>query len=161
LTLEEDLRAFLGSDAGRRVALVGIGSPIRSDDRVGLRVLELLEGKKLRDTLLISAETVPESYTGAIRDYNPTHMIMVDAAHFRGAPGEGRLIPTQQIQGTAVSTHSLPLHIFADYIRNTVCGNVALLGIQGVNIDFGESITPEVENGALKVAQVLEKVLGA
>jgi hydrogenase 3 maturation protease len=157
--LADDLGAFFGGVEGRRVVLVGIGSPIRGDDAVGLRVIELLEGMKLGDVLLLSTEIVPESYTGKIREFKPTHVLMIDAADFNGEPGEGRMIPTQQIGGVTMSTHSLPLTIFVDYLRKTLCSNVALLGVQSQNIGFGTGLTPEVEEGAQKIAKVLYEVL--
>jgi len=157
--LADDLGAFFGGAEGRRVVLVGIGSPIRGDDAVGLKIIELLEGRKLTDVLLLSTEIVPESYTGKIREFEPTHVLMIDAAHFNGEPGEGRMIPTQQIGGVTLSTHSLPLTIFADYLRKTLCSNVALLGVQYKNNGFGMGLTAEVGKGAKKIAKVLYEVL--
>jgi len=159
MALRAELHAFFGAAEGRRVVLVGIGSPIRRDDGVGLRVIELLEEKNLRNILLLRAETVPESYTGAIRDYSPTHILLIDAANFNGEPGEGKIIPTQMIANVSVSTHSLPLNIFADYVRKSICDNVKLLCIQGVEIGLGEGLTPEVEEGAKNVAELLYELL--
>ena len=159
MSLREELRVFLGGPKGRRVVLVGIGSPIRHDDVVGLKVLELLEGKLPPSVLLLSTETVPESYTGVIRDFAPTHVLLVDAANFKGAPGEGRIIPSRMIANVSISTHSLPLHIFINYIEKSICTNVALLGIQGVNIELGEGITSEVEEGASIVSKILIDLL--
>jgi hydrogenase 3 maturation protease len=158
MSLRAELRAFLGGAEGRRVVVVGVGSPIRLDDFVGLRVLELLEGRAPEGVLLLSTETVPESYTGSIRDFHPTHVLIVDAANFGGRPGEGRLIPPEAIANTSVSTHSLPLHIFISYVKKTICPNVALLGIQAAKIDMGEGLTPAVEEGAAEMAKLLTEL---
>jgi hydrogenase 3 maturation protease len=159
MALRGELKAFFGGRDDRRVVIVGIGSPIRHDDVVGLRVLELLEGKTPKNVLLLSTETVPESYTGAIRDFSPTHVLLLDAAHFNGTPGEGRIIPPQSIANISVSTHSLPLNIFIDYLKKSICENVILLGVQGVNIDLGEGLTPEVEGEARALADLLSEIL--
>ena len=159
MVLKESLEVFLGENSGRRVVLMGIGSPIRRDDAVGLRVIELLETMKLDDVLLLSTEIVPEGYTGKVREFKPTHVLMVDAAHFSGEPGEGRLIPTQLITGAAISTHNMPLTILADYIEKSICAKVALLGIQPVSIYFGEGLSPEVEAGAINISKILYEVL--
>ena len=159
MSLREELRVFLDGPVGRRVVLVGIGSPIRHDDVVGLKVLELLIGKLPQSVLLLSTETVPESYTGVIRDFAPTHVLLIDAANFKGDPGEGRIIPSIMIANVSISTHSLPLHIFINYIEKSICPNVALLGIQGVNIELGEGITPEIEEGASLVSKILIDLL--
>lgn len=160
MSLRKELRIFFGEPEGRRVVLVGIGSPIRHDDVVGLKVLELLQKKLPGSVLLLPTETVPESYTGAIRDFAPTHVLLLDAANFNGAPGEGRIIQIKMIANMSISTHRLPIHIFIDYIRKSICPNVALLGIQGVNIDIGEGLTPEVEEGATSIAEILVDLLG-
>src|SRR5512135_1114345 len=102
MSLRAELEAFLGDPEGRRVVLVGIGSPMRHDDVVGLKVLEYLEGKTPKNVLLLSTETVPESYTGAIRDFTPTHVILLDAADFKGSSGEGRIIPIKSIANTSI-----------------------------------------------------------
>ena len=159
MALRGELKAFFGGRDGRRVVLVGIGSPIRHDDVAGLRVLELLEGKTPKNVLLLPTEIVPESYTGSIRDFSPTHVLLIDAAHFSGTPGEGRIIPSQSIANVSVSTHSLPMNILIDYIKRSICENVILLGIQGVNIDLGEGLTPEVDHGARAIADLLSEVL--
>jgi hydrogenase 3 maturation protease len=157
--LRESLEAFLGDSLERRVVLMGIGSPIRMDDAVGLHVIELLEAMRLDDVLLLSTEIVPEGYTGKVREFKPTHVLMVDAAHFNGEPGEGRLIPTQLITGTAISTHNMPLTILADYIEKSMCAKVALLGIQPIGVYFGEGLSPEVEAGAINISKILYEVL--
>lgn len=159
MSLRDELNSFLGRSEVRRVVLVGIGSPIRHDDVVGLRVLEFLEGKTPESVLLLRTETVPENYTGTIRDFAPTHVLLIDAAHFGGKPGQGKVIPTKVIANISVSTHSLPLNIFIDYIKKSICENVVLLGIQGVNINLGEGLTPEVDDGARVIADILSDIL--
>ena len=159
MSLREELRVFFGDFKNRRVVIVGIGSPIRHDDIIGLKLLELLEGNTPDRVMLLSTETVPESYTGVIRDFQPTHVLLVDAANFNGKPGEGRIIQSKAIANTSVSTHSLPLHIFIDYIKKSICGNVSLLGIQVVNIELGDGITPEVEKKATIIAEILIDLL--
>ena len=159
--LSEEIESFIGGSSGKRVAIVGIGSPIRGDDAVGLYVLDLLKDMKLRDTLLLRTETVPESYTGKLRDFNPTHVILVDAANFRGEPGEVRVISTDSISGARLSTHNLPLNIYADYVRKSICPNLILLGVQGLNIDLGEELTPDVERSARNLARIFVEILGS
>jgi hydrogenase 3 maturation protease len=159
MSLKAELVVFLGAPEGRRVVIVGIGSPMRHDDVVGLMILEHLEGKTSNGVLLLPTETVPESYTGAIREFKPTHVILLDAANFKGEPGEGRIIPPNLIANASVSTHSLPLHVLIGYIKKTICENVILVGVQGVNIEMSEGLTPEVEKGALEIAEMLLEIL--
>ena len=159
MAFKEQLREFFQPAEGRRVVLVGIGSPIRHDDAVGLWILELLEGTVPETIQLLKAELVPESYTGAIRDFSPSHVLLLDAANFGGKPGEARIIPPSMIANFTVSTHSLPLNIFIDYLRKSICERVALLGIQGVDITLGEGLTPEVARGAELISDAIRYLL--
>ncbi len=158
-SLQDELKAFLGQPEGRRVAIVGIGSTIRRDDAAGLRVVELLESRELKEVLLLRTETVPESYTGVIRDFAPTRVILIDAAAFGGYPGDARTILPDRISNATVSTHSLPLNVFIGYVSKTICPNVVLIGIQGADNGMGEGLTPEVEEGAKRIATLLEELL--
>ena len=138
---------------------MGIGNPSRRDDGVGLRVVELLKERRLGGVLLLETETVPESYTGSIRDYSPTHVLLIDAAQFRGEPGEGRMIPQQLIGNVTASTHSIPLDVLMGYIRKSICDKVALLGIQVAETKMGVGFTHCVEEGAKEIAATIYDVL--
>ncbi|MBT3285675.1 hydrogenase maturation peptidase HycI [Candidatus Bathyarchaeota archaeon] len=154
MSLHDGLREYLGENL-KRVALVGVGNPLRADDGVGPRVIELLEERHIENVLLINAETVPESYVGKVVKYEPTHVLLIDAANFRGHVGETRLILGGQIDGHAVSTHSLPLTIFIKYVERSAGVRVLLLGVQPKTIEFYQPMSPEIENAAISIADTL------
>ena len=158
MSLEQGLREYFGTEQ-KRVVLVGVGNPIRGDDAVGPRIIELLEFMPIPDVLLLNTESVPEAFTGKVEQFNPTHVLMIDAANFRGVPGETKLITGEQIGGQAISTHSLPLNIFISYIEKSLGINVILLGIQPLSIGLGEPITEPVEAAAKSVANTLYQIL--
>ncbi len=143
----------------RRVVLVGVGNPMSADDGVGPRIIELLGERPIDDVLLINAETVPESFVGKVAKYAPTHVLLIDAANFRGQVGETRLILGDQIGGQAVSTHSLPLSIFIKYVEKSIGVQVILLGIQPKTIEFYQPMSPEIEDAAVSIADTLYQVL--
>jgi hydrogenase 3 maturation protease len=154
MSLREELADFLG-DGDRRVAVMGIGSSIRGDDAVGLLVVEELQRFGLRNILLVSAETVPESFTGKIRDFEPTHVLMVDAADFGGDPGDAKMIPKAAIGGSTISTHSMPLSVLIDFIEKTTESRVALLGVQPKEMELGSEVTPDVREASRKIASLM------
>ena len=51
-----------------RVVVAGIGNPIRTDDFVGVKIVQDLKGKVSKNVCLIECETVPESYMQEIVD---------------------------------------------------------------------------------------------
>ncbi len=158
MSLETELREYFGEDK-KRVVLVGVGNSLRGDDGVGVKIIELLEMKNLPDILLLNTETVPEAFTDKVTDYKPTHILLLDAANFHGSPGETKLIASDKIGGHAISTHSLPLNIFISYLEYSTSVKTLLLGIQPRNIDFYSEMTPEVLDAAVKVSEMLYRIL--
>ena len=158
MSLDAELREYFGKGE-RRVVLVGVGNPMRADDGVGPKIIELLQEKPLENVLLINSETVPESFTSKVTGYEPTHVLLIDAANFRGMAGETKMITSAQIGGQAVSTHSLPLTIFINVIEHGLNLEVVLLGIQPITIDFYAPMTPELEAAAVYIANTLHQVL--
>jgi hydrogenase 3 maturation protease len=157
MSLEAYLAKFF-EERGKAV-IIGVGNPLRGDDGVGMKILEYLEDMDLPDVMLLNTETVPEAFTGKVSEYEPTHVLLVDAANFRGEPGDAKLISSAQIGGTAVSTHSLPLTIFITYIEKTLNVKVKLLGIQPKRIEFYTEMTPELEEASKKISEILIKIL--
>ena len=158
MSIREDLAEFFGDSSGRRAAVVGVGSLIRGDDAAGMLVVDRLRARGMEGALLVSAETVPESYTGEIEAFGATHVLLVDAADFGGEPGEARIIPKERVGGFSVSTHSLPLTVFINVIEKTVGAKVALLGIQVEDISFGVEASEAVKRASALVADAVYRI---
>jgi hydrogenase 3 maturation protease len=142
-----------------RVVVAGIGNPIRSDDFVGVKIVQNIQGKISERVYLIECETVPESFLQPIVEFNPTHVLLIDAAILGLKPGETRLIDPERIADfPAISTHMLPLRIFCEYLTATTKAKIALLLIEPKNVEFGEGLTPDVQAAAEKIANILLKL---
>lgn len=142
-----------------RVVVAGIGNPIRTDDFVGVKIIQNLKGKVSERVYLIECETVPESFLQPIVEFNPTHVLLIDAAILGLKPGETRLIDPERIADfPAISTHMLPLRVFCEYLTVTTKAKIALLLIEPKNVEFGEGLTPEVQVAAEKIANILLKL---
>lgn len=144
-----------------KVVVAGIGNPIRKDDFVGDKIVEDLRGKVDRRVYLIECETVPESFAQQIMEFDPTHILLIDAAILGLKPGNSRLVnPDVLTAFPAFSTHMLPLRMFCEYIAATTKAKVALLLIEPEQTDFGEGLTPVVSASAKKITKILLKLFG-
>jgi len=156
-----DIKSGLGSwlaDA-EKVVVAGIGNPMRRDDFVGIEILRRLRGKVSDRVYLVECETIPESFMEPIVEFNPTHILLIDAALIGLNPGASKLIEPENLSELpAVFTHALPLRIFCEYLQMTTNAKIALLAIQPKNADFGEGLTSEVKNTAEKMANLLLKL---
>ncbi len=156
----------------RRVAVVGIGSELRGDDCAGLLVIHELRlaskrnpSSAARDKTspqirLFEGGTAPENLTGAILRWQPSHILLIDAAGLGLNPGTAQLIEPDQIAGLSFSTHALPLKMLTDYLVQSHPCQIILIGIQPECTDFGSVVSGEVKQAARRVAQeILDAVM--
>jgi hydrogenase 3 maturation protease len=156
--VKEELKKWLLNT--ERVVIAGIGNPIRMDDFVGVKIVQDLRGKVSDRVFLIECETVPESFIQQIVDFNPTHILLIDAAILGLKPGQSRIVNPEQLTSlSAFSTHMLPLRIFCEYLTKTTKAKIALLLIEPRKADFGEGLTPEIEASAKEITETLHKLL--
>ncbi len=154
---EKELTAWLNK--AERVVIAGIGNTIRFDDFVGVKIIQDLQGKVSSKVHLIECETVPESFMDEIIEIKPSHVLLVDAAVMQLKPGEVRLFDAEKVTiFPAISTHMLPLRVFCEYITKLTGAKIALLLIEPKNVDFGEGLTPEIQNSAEKITKFLQKM---
>jgi hydrogenase 3 maturation protease len=143
-----------------KIVIAGIGNPIRTDDYTGLKIVEDLKGKLPATVLLLEAETVPESYLSEIEEFQPSHVLLIDAAVLGLNPGDARLVDSEKIEGSpAVTTHLLPLQVFCEYIKQATGAKIALLLIQPESMEFGEGLTAQVQAAADRLVKVLLDLL--
>jgi hydrogenase 3 maturation protease len=149
---------FLGA---QKVVVAGIGNPIRSDDFVGLKIVQAMQGRVRGGVCLLECETVPEGYLQDIEDFQPTHVLLIDAAVLNRIAGEASLVDAEAVVGfSPVSSHVLPLRIFCEYIKTATGAKVGLLLVEPKNMDFGEELSSEVASAAEHLTQVLLELLG-
>lgn len=154
--VEDKLRNWLSN--ARRVVIAGVGSSLRKDDFVGTEIVKNLRGKVSRSVYLIECETIPENFLEPITKFNPTHILIIDAALLDQKPGSSKLVKPNQIIGHAISTHALPLWMFCEYLARTTKAKIALLAIQPKDTSFGEGMTPELKETVEHLSSVLLKV---
>ena len=138
---------------------MGVGSRLRSDDALGIRIAEGLAPFSLPDVLIVLGETAPENVTGEIRRFAPTHVLFVDAADLGESPGSARLFDTQESEGMTSSTHTLPLHVIADYLAKETGCRVLFLGVQPKSVAFGGGISAEIDAAARDIVAILKDLL--
>ena len=157
-TVEDELRNWISG--AKRTVVAGVGNPIRTDDYIGLKIVEDLKEKLPETVLLLEAETVPESYLSDIEEFHPTHVLLIDAAFLGLKPGEAKLVNAEKVADfPSITTHILPLRIFCDFIKQTTGAKIALLLIEPRSMDFGEGLTRELASQAECLTRLLLKLL--
>jgi len=160
-----DVRAFLDEwmEGATGLAIVGVGSMLRADDAAGMHVVERLSEEfppeKFPRVLFCPGETAPENFSGKIRAFHPSHMLVVDAADVGNEPGEISLVPHERIGGPAFLSHMLPLKVLINYLAVDSGVKTALLGIQGQSLEFDGEMTPPVAAAVDSVCDALRAAI--
>ncbi len=145
----EELKASLRG----RVVIVGVGNAMRGDDRVGLLVLELLEGRT--DAHCIDAGEVPENQIGPICALEPDVVLVVDAADVGAEPGSIAVIEEEDFGETSFASHNPSMVPFALFVRTETGARIVAVGIQPRTTTFDAPMSPEVEEAATLIANAL------
>jgi len=158
---ETQLRTLLKpSSSNRKVALVGMGHPLRSDDFVGSYVVKTLieeaKGALLDNVHLVDAEDNVEALINRISELRPRHVIFVDACEMHVRPAEKRLISVTQTTYPFFTTHGIPLKLIAERLLSD--SEVWILAIQPKNTDFGETLSPEIREAADSISSFIMKL---
>ena len=156
--IESSLKEWFSG--AERVVVAGIGNPFRRDDFVGVEIVRNLQNKVSESVFLIEAETVPESFIDPITKFKPTHILIIDAGIINKEPGTPKLADHKQLmRKTSISTHTLPLRIFCDYLTATTGAKISLLVVQPEDASFGEGLTPKLRETATNLTKLLLNIL--
>lgn len=155
----------LRNESGKspRVAIVGVGNSMRSDDAAGMLVARGLSqhacAADQERVLILEAGHAPENHTAVIRGFRPDAVVLVDAADMGREPGAVEWISEDDIDGMSASTHSLPLSMLVKYLTLELGCKVMLLGIQAASNEVGEHVSAKVAQAIEEVVNGLEEVI--
>ncbi|WP_237155396.1 hydrogenase maturation protease [Oryzibacter oryziterrae] len=148
-----------------RTAVIGLGNILMSDDGIGRRVIDALDGQ-VRDTVdLIDGGTL--GFLLLDRLAGCDHLILVDAARMGSAVGEARVFRDEDVDGfllnsTSTSVHEVGLVDLLLMLR--LGGNsprrCSLVCIEPQEVGWGLSLSPPVEAAlAHAVRLVMNEIL--
>lgn len=140
--------------SGKRLAVICVGNALRGDDGFGPAVATRLESDAVFD-----AGPVPENVLPKVAELEPEVVVFVDAAEFGAAPGTLRLVSPEELAHGDFSTHSAPLSVAAEYLRQACGATCVLLGAQPKNTRLGSVMSVEMIKAATEAARLLQEVL--
>jgi len=126
-----------------RVAILGVGNPLRGDDGAGPYLIEQLKGQV--SAILLNCEEVPENFLGKIVESQPDSILIIDAIDLGMTPGASAILEEDELEGTSWATHHASLRLFTNCLKADTKANVLILGIQPKSTEFGSNISVEVK----------------
>jgi hydrogenase 3 maturation protease len=152
---EESLRMRLKSV--KRLLVLGIGNELEGDDGAGIVLARRLKKDWGMSGRLCALEVglAPENFISAIRGFDPSHILVVDAADMGLSPGSARIVEKSEIAGLAVSTHGLSLSFLIDYLEKELGVTIIVVGVQPLRVGLPKRISKSV----IETLDSLEKML--
>lgn len=148
----------------KRIAVLGVGLEQRADDAAGILLVRQLRSViSLQPFVALECKgfewgDAPEQVTGLINAFQPTQILVVDAADIGVPVGECREIDAGELPDISFST-PLPLKLITDHLNQATGAEVTVVAIQPGSLDFGDQITPAVEYGVTRLMHALQTVL--
>lgn len=137
-------------------ALLCIGNPMRGDDDVGNEVGRMVEAN-LADWRVFYGQDVPENEFGAIREFAPDIIVVVDAmSGFKESGVE--FFDLSSERDYIYSTHNLPTPVLLSYLRK-ICEKTLFLGINVLLenvLDFKEGLS---QSAKISAQRAYERIL--
>ncbi|OGF45213.1 MAG: hypothetical protein A2231_00290 [Candidatus Firestonebacteria bacterium RIFOXYA2_FULL_40_8] len=132
-----------------RAVIIGIGSVLRKDDALGVRIVEVFEKKKLFGK---KARLVCGDISGLdILKYFEKHakIIVIDAADMKTPPGTVKAFSPDEIitkiEGPSGSTHGFNLTHTLEIAKSLNMGdNIVIIGIQPLDTSFGLELSEKI-----------------
>jgi len=139
----ETLLAWLNKPMS--LLIVGMGNIRRGDDGVGIRSVDLMKEWASDRLMTLDCGESPEAFIDRMVSLKPSHVLIIDAMDIGESPGKVKLFRLNEIRSESfTSTHSIPLGTIADLIRSETEADIAVLGIQVDQTDWGSELSPSV-----------------
>lgn len=141
-----------------KVAMVGVGHPMRGDDFVGSFIVKALMKKIRTDkAVLFDAEDGIEWMISKIAECNPKHLILLDACQMNASPGEVALMPLAETNYPFFTTHAIPMKLLASKLLPSV--ETWILAIEPDRMGLNESLSPTVLAAANSISNLVAATL--
>lgn len=152
------LRMLLRSCSSEaRLAIVGVGHPLRGDDYVGSyavkAIMEATDGALPQGAYLYDAEDAVEALVAKLARLGLKQVIFIDACEMGLRPGEASLLSVRETSYPFFTTHGIPLKVLAEQLLSD--SKVWVLAIQPRQTEFGGSLSPEIRVTATKVSKFI------
>lgn len=138
--------------------IVGIGSPLRSDDQAGLILCDILNQNGVN---CIKCEYGFENCVDIVIEKSPEKLVIIDTAIFSGGnPGDVIFLDSiEAFDSTCIlTTHNIPIGFLLNTIKElSSIREVYIIGIYPRNLEIGLEVSREVTNSLYILAESIVK----
>ena len=133
----------------------------KSDDRLGVALARALTKKfpAAAHIRIAGGGEAPENFTGVIRAFAPSHVILLDAVDHCLAPGTVFLADEKSIAVGDMTSHHLPLRLLMRFLGTSLPCRVILVGVQPRTLLPGNRLSHPVRKTLPRLADFLAETM--
>lgn len=141
----------------RRVFVLGIGMDWKSDDRLGAALARAISRALPPDPRLrvVDGGEAPENFTGTVRAFAPSHVLLLDAIDHGLKPGIVFLAEESAITVGDMTSHHLPLKLLMRFLERSLPCRVILIGVQPKTLLPGKRLSRPLRRTIVPLAAFL------
>ena len=126
----------------------------KSDDRLGVALARALTKKfpAAAHIRIAGGGEAPENFTGVIRAFAPSHVILLDAVDHCLPPGTVFLADEKSIAVGDMTSHHLPLRLLMRFLGTSLPCRVILVGVQPRTLLPGNRLSAPVRKTLPRLA---------
>ncbi|MFA6281170.1 MAG: hydrogenase maturation protease [Candidatus Omnitrophota bacterium] len=143
----------------KNILLVGIGNSLKSDDGVGVNIIQKI--KNSTGLNILDAGTALESYLSKISNSGNDLVIFIDAAELKEGETFGCYETKDAENISLFFTHDAPLKLVTQYLQSDLSFDILILAIGAHNFSFGESFSEEVKRAEILISSFFTKTFPA
>lgn len=141
-----------------KVALVGVGHPLRGDDYVGSFIVKTLMNECRTESIgFFDAEGGVEMVVSRIAKFSPKHVLFIDACEMNARPGDIALISVTDTNYPFFTTHGIPLKLLASQFLSDC--EAWVLAIQPEHMEVDDYLSPGVNDSAVYISSFIAAML--
>jgi hydrogenase 3 maturation protease len=141
-----------------KVALVGVGHPLRGDDYVGSFIVKILMNECRAENIgFFDAQDGVEMVVSRIAKFSPKHILFIDACEMNARPGHIALISVADTNYPFFTTHGIPLKLLASQFLSD--SEARVLAIQPEHMEVGDHLSPRINDRALYISGLIATTL--
>lgn len=134
-----------------RLLFIGVGNVLKRDDGVGVVISkQIIERPAIKS---LTVEVSIENYIGKINSLEPREIVIIDCMELGHSPGTYRLVALDDVEDITFNTHNISLGRLGDFFLYPTY----VLGIQPESVEFGEYLSPPVQDAARRIVQVINQ----
>lgn len=162
IAIRKELIDSLTSFLNHNPLILGIGSPLKSDDAFGLLACDYLSSIGVE---CIKCEYGIETCISEISDRRPKALLIIDAVLSRETPPGSIIVADESAVVTGeilVTTHNIPLKTLLEILRKEYgVEKILIAGATPFSLDYGLELTSEMKKTLEYFIEILKQALSS